>query len=527
MKDGEQLNSLVDALAVKSVELQTQARVIEGFFKSYFERMQQVLHIEHLLNGLIPLVEAIHTAQPAQLLESSRKDYPDHNILLTKALVYLIETYGLTQDLHVNGAALAILRDPRILKLAHKNNHQLIFEINRVIKRRKEAQEIEAEKQRIRLFLTQQLKTVDKLERYTQAISRFLYFVEHPIEEAEMKMALKDLLDDTKGDPDMIVLMTYMVHGRSHWNLLNTIYQYYREENPLGVEDLIRRLRMRQEGYRDKKGDKYRGRIDAIDQLIDDLMLVDHVHVYTAQKTEDQARWMAVGGFAFGMEIAMLALENIALTTSLSPWAILGISLGACLVFGPMIAIYFHTGHYNELKKMNQREYFEQLRPSPSTDKLGWGKIVGHVGTFEEGAAAGTLLLTLGSLVFLDTISRGIIGGDYNSALPGFYFVTEVLMNCHWGWYFPAGLAIAGLLYASFQTACSMKAAHFALDVPNSIEYFDDLEKDAQMRGVINPQTREPLYFSKSLKWRHEIDNAIAEFKEEYFPTERQHSPDI
>lgn len=481
---------------------------LEHLFKTYFQSSVEDLVPDALINTLLVLSKQINSSA-SDLLLSTEHDYPQGHIILTKALVYLIETYGIDQHYHLSQRALAILKDYRILDVIHANNHQLIYEINRVIKKKKDAAEILAKTDEVASFLDDHLKTRQYMKRKTRSLARFLYYVDHPLEDMQMEKALNDMLEDFNLDNhDLVILHAYMHGGRNKWYFLNTIYQHYRIKNPLGLEDFFARLRAYQKslvGSIQKHAEK---KSTTIDELIAELKLVDKTYVNMKHKTKRQAMGMMFGGFAFGMEIAMLALENLALMSVLGAWGVLGVSFAACVILGTPIALYFHSAHYDELEKHNQYAYFHQESQITSEpDANDYGRFIAKIGTVEEGAAAACLLLTLGAFMAFDMITWGIKGGDYTSALPGLFFAqasNSVIF------YIGAGIAGLALIGACLWVASCLASAHYALDGKHTIEYYDKNREEAEMRGVINKETAEPLYFSSALLWRHKIDDYFA-----------------
>jgi hypothetical protein len=91
-------------------------------------------------------------------------------------------------------------------------------------------------------------------------------------------------------------------------------------------------------------------------------------------------------------------------------------------------------------------------------------------------------------------------------------------MNCHWGWSIVAIVAIAVIAYSAFQASCALASAHYALDGKHTVEFFDKATEEVEMRNVINQDTANPLFFSRTLKWRHDFDTAVEEFNNDYFP---------
>lgn len=478
---------------------------IEGLFKVYFSHTHaRELNPEFCLSELLTFTAQLEKNARKRALRTTQQDYPDGRVLLTKALVYLIETYGLDKNYRVNRHALGILRDYRILNHAYENKHQLIYEINRIVKNKKDAIKAAKKTEEVRKFLVDHLKTLEGIKEKTTSLSRFLYFVDHPVDEQQMQKVLQDLLDDLQGNPDLNILHAYMYGGKNKWYFLNTVYEYYRKQNPEGVEDFFDRLEAKKKKYQASNIQKDILKTQAIDDIIQELILVDETHARMRKKTKRQAMGMMFGGFAFGMEIAMLALENLALMTALGPWGVLGISFAACVILGTPIAKYFHSAHYEELEKHNQYEYFHRKSHIKSVeDGNRYGRFIAKLGTVEEGAAAACLLLTLGAFMAFDMVSWGIKGGEYNSALPGLFFSTVSNSVV-----FYVGAAVAGLvlLAACVWVASCLASAHYALDGKHTIEYYDKKREEANMRGAINLETSEPLYFSKKLEWRHKID---------------------
>jgi len=148
-----------------------------------------------------------------------------------------------------------------------------------------------------------------------------------------MRKALGDLIHDFDMDQDLVTVLAYKAYGKSNWTLLETIYQHYRVSNPLGVEDYLLRLNKQKD----------------IENLQQDIRLVDHVHVHTDHKTNNQARWMALGGFAFGM-VYMATDPVSAAMTNTGRW-VFGVLVGGMTVLirvvnpafpeGIMLAILF------------------------------------------------------------------------------------------------------------------------------------------------------------------------------------------
>lgn len=495
---------------------------VEAYFATAATpKKQATINITPIIDKLINATKSIET-DSAGLSESTKLDMPHGQIVLTKALVYLIEKYGIDYHYHINRYGLAVLKDPRILELAYKNNHELIYRINIAVKKKKEEDDTKAREEIYRNRLSKLLKDEALIEKRVKSFSRFYKLLESEPEDKAMRTALDGLIEDFGGvsKRDQTILNAYMLFGRYNWTFLNAVYSYYRDEGILGLDDFYKRLKkIQQANNAPTLKDNKKSRV--VDDLMGELQCVEKTHANTLQRTIKQSIWISIGGFAFGMELVMLPLETFALNTLLSPLHILLVSIAAGILAGPMIAGYFLTGHYDELYKQNQSEYFEENSPQKPAHKAptenSFAEVVARIGTLEEGCAAGALLLTLGAFVGFDLVSLAIVGGEYTSALPGQYFVTEVLMKCDPGFYVLTAVAVGALLYATYQSCRSLASAHYALDGKNTLEFFHKFFDNMQMRGVVNKETKNPVFFSRPLELQHQAGKKLTEFKEVFW----------
>lgn len=489
--------SLAALLDIFKGDRKTSADNAQQAIKNYFDAPTLAdTQLSEAITGLISFTARLENEAEANLLETTQHDYPDRRVVLTKAIVAIIEAYGLNDRFELNERAIGLLKEYRILGLAYDNNHQLIYEINRTVQKKKAQQATAQKRKEVEDFLKCHYANQENLQRKTTSLSRFLYYVDNPLEEKQMQQALKDLLADFKNDED-IIFSAYMGFGKKKWYFLNTVYEYCRANNPMGVEDYLKRLELL----------KTNGREDNVELLIKELKNVDKTYARMGKKTRRQAVGMMLGGFAFGMEIAMLALENLALMSTLGPLGVLGLSVGACIIFGTPIAMYFQSAHYDELEKHNQYEYFHRISDiSEAEEGSRFGRFIAKLGTVEEGAAAAVLLLTLGAFMAFDMVSWAIAGGEYTSALPGLFFASVANSVV-----FYIGASVAGLLLLAgcVWVASCLASAHYALDGKHTIEYYDNAREQKQMRTELNADTSEPLLFTMRSKIRHKFDEAV------------------
>lgn len=508
------MGDLALRLNVSPIDLKDEkAFELETLFKIYFTD-NGVTSYEYALKTLIDKLNSLESKQSFAL--STQKLYPQKSILLTRAIVHLISTYGLDKHYYLTPKAIRLLRSPQLMELAHKNNSQLIYEINKAVRDKEAEDEIEKSTGQFRQFILnnrkefKQHKKVTKqesnaLERETRAFSRFFYYMEHPLEEEQMQASLKHLIEDfSLANADKTILHAYLCKGRYQWFFLNTVYGYLRTNNDL--EGFKYRLNLEKTKY---QAEGKRDKAEGIENLIEELELVDKTHLRMEAKTKNQSVWMMIAGAMFGMEFSMLALEAIALMTPLGAWVILGVSLGACALLGPFIANQFYTAHYDELMKMNQRDYFNAHLPKEAqheSHSCSWGTAVAKIGTLQEGIAAGTLLLTLGAFAAFDLVAWGIKGGDYTLPVPGLYFITEVAFASTQIWVpIVSAVAAVALLYMAYKATSALANAHLALDGMKTIEYYDKRKEEAAMRGVLNANTAAPLYYSRTLELKDKV----------------------
>lgn len=459
-----------------------------------------------LITTLITTCQQLERNRVLQL-EETISHYPKGGLLLTQALRFLITTHGLTGNYALKERAIALLTDPRILDLIYNNDQQLIYQINEGVKERKKKDETEAAELKLEQELSAPYQPKKNnpisVNQAAGSLSSFLYYVEHPSEDEVMERALGDLLKNFGGfvrayeEDEVDVIRKVYRHSiqknKNKWYFLDAVYSHYRKKGPLAVENLINDLEVKKEKYA-----KGKVQIPSIDKLVSELKLVSETHVKMSRKTKNQAIGMMIGGFAFGMEIGMLFLENLALMSTLGPWWVLGFSLGACAILGTGIALYFHSAHYDELEKHNRFAYFHRKNNQNSeSETQGYGTFIAKLGTIEEGVAAACLLATLGAFMVFDMISWGIAGGNYTSALPGLFFAT---VSPHIVLTVVAGLA---LFSACAWVASCLASAHYALDGKHTIEYYNKKTEEKEMKQIIAQETQEPLVFNWKSRFNH------------------------
>jgi hypothetical protein len=472
---------------------------LEAEFKRYLSNTAPIPNLNVIVRALIEQLQLIETAHP---IDEDEPAYQDGEVYLTEALVYLIETYGIDCSEHpyqLNPQAIALLKHPRILNLIHANNQQLIYEINLAIEKRESKAHELIEYRRQNDFLKTKFNSQEdakKLKRSTVSLNRFLYYVQHPLEEEQMHKSLENLIEDCDLDDARTIFYTYKQVGKHHWNFLNTVYGYY--NRPLARKGIIRKLRELGKTEQERK---------EVEILIEDLRLVHKARIQAQNKTESQIKWMGIGGFAYGMEAAMSLLIYIALGTPIGGMGSLGISIAAAILLGRYITLFFISAHNGELTKQNQREAFQTFvhekypdtKPQTSwTPNWSKGEWVARLGTAEEGLSVFSLITTL-SLFLIDMVSWSIKGGDYTSTFPGEYFFTQILTNCHWGWYIPTVVALGVILYTAYMASTSLASGHYALDGNETIEYYENEDKEQAMRETLNGKPVQPLIFSENL----------------------------
>jgi hypothetical protein len=476
---------------------------LEEQFKAYLTSDQHSVDIHASLTELKNLTDKI---TPALILPSTAQAYPDQQLLLTQALVQLITTHGMNSDgTQVNQRAIMLLKTPLVMKLAYKNNHALIYEINRVVRDRKAVAESAVLQKKILEKLKAQFTQEADLTSAVRSVESFLFYLDHPSEEEGMERALTDLMEGfdallSASNQDPLDLLRWMNQefiksNQARWYFLKTWYLHTKNQGILSIENQLLLPLQKKENTK---------------EIIEDFQLVDKAFLQGEAKTRWQAVGMQVGGFAFGMELGMVVLENLALMSSLGAWLVLLASLAACVVLGTCIAKFFFSAHVVELEKLNKLSYFEKsmktVHPEPAAPpSRGWGKTIALIGTLEEGAAAGTLLLTLGAFMLLDLPTWGVAKGNYNSSLPGLFFAQSsphVALTV---------LSFALLFTFSAVVSYCLYSGHRALDAPNTVEYYEKQAVEAEMRNVITPEseTEEPLFFSWRLWAHHKVDRCV------------------
>lgn len=452
---------------------------IEETYKTYLTVEDSDLpDIDALSETLAEAEKTLSIHENKTLANAVKASHPHQHILLTQALLYLITTYGLTEingKYYVNAQAINLLRNPTIFRLAKEKQHFLVYAINQAIEARNEdtekAETIEIYRKAVNQFFTH--LNDDEKERCAQAVTDFFYYIDNPLEDEnrlhELEKLLAVLLDEQKQEK-AVILWLHGLAEANNWFFLKTIYDYYNSDG--------------------------RTLAEVPNALGTDIANVHTTCVAMDKKTNRQKLGMAGGGAFIGIGVAMLALENLALMSSLGPLAVLGVAAASAVFFGGLMGLFFLQAHLNELKAQNRINYFKAKFEQANSQPLPPGARTALSGVGVEGCLIIVEALTITGLI-ADMITWEVVGGTYDVTLPGMFFATQAPIAL------PIVLGIIALAAICWVAYC-LSSGHYSLDGNETIEYCTEKKKEHRMRNVIarapDQQTLKPLYFSKRLQ---------------------------
>lgn len=460
---------------------------IEETYKTYLTVEDGDLpDIDALSETLAEAEKTLSIHENKTLANAVKASHPHQHILLTQALLYLITTYGLTEingKYYVNAQAINLLRNPTIFRLAKEKQHFLVYAINQAIEARNEDTE-KAETIEIYRKAVNQLTYLndDEKERCAQAVTDFFYYIDNPLEDEnrlhELEKLLAVLLDEQKQEK-AVILWLHGLAKANDWFFLKTIYDYYNSNG--------------------------RTLAEVPNALGTDIANVHTTCVAMDKKTNRQKLGMAGGGAFIGIGVAMLALENLALMSSLGPLAVLGVAAASAVFFGGLMGLFFLQAHLNELKAQNRINYFKATYEKANTQPLPPGARTALSGVGVEGCLIIVEALTITGLI-ADMITWEVVGGTYDVTLPGMFFATQAPIAL------PIVLGVIALAAICWVAYC-LSSGHYSLDGNETIEYCTEKQKERRMRNVIDrepgQQTFKPLYFSN----RMQMTDKLTSFK--------------
>jgi hypothetical protein len=438
---------------------------LEKAFKGYMTRAPE--DEAPLVNAITPWVFDSAWVLKKDIDADIVKQSPRHHIVITQALLYCLEQYGLEEAQKTRRHDLFNI--PIIHYLAKQNDCHLIVEMNALRAGKESKKERDEVERQCALYAGN--------DGLAKELTEFFYKLKHPVEdEDEMQGALNRILIAIKADTEnkreaeaLAWLRRLMLEklGADKWTLLSLVYDRYSREQEIKYTTATKTSLLTEDR--------------------DELKKVEDTHNSMNTLTKLQAGGMLLGGFTFGIEVGMLILEEAAEEDMLKAWHVLALSAALCLTLGHRLGLFFFRSHIYELQKQLKENYYNAKygeQDKREHHPISWTAVMG---TGAEGLLVLFGLVTSG-LFTCDMTTMAIrnamgYNDKYTTDIFGTYFWNKMTDEGGWG-YLVASSASLLIGIAAVGAAVSLTCGHYALDGQETKEYEAKQRKITEMKRV-------------------------------------------